>query len=207
MDDDAARDARGEKYGWWASNLSDAEAEEIFQNYSAGMPLLKQIVEQVFGKNHTYHVENDCYASGEGIHLDVYPQLGEHFCGMDIAVELGDNSRMMVTAHFSEYLNSIKSFDCGIDELLEEIENESNDWDDGEDEPWSLSWDGWGDLPGNDDEDEDGEDRDVELTFFLNIQGGDEIWSLPTVDELNEYFERVKEIIDSHKKKTAKKGS
>jgi len=28
MDDDAARDARGKKYGWWASNLSDAEAEK-----------------------------------------------------------------------------------------------------------------------------------------------------------------------------------
>ena len=188
-------------------NISDTEAEEIFQNYSAGMPLLKQIVEKAFGKNHTYYVESDCFATGEGIHLDVYPELGEHFCDMDFAVELGDDSRMMVTAHFSEYLNSIKSFDCGIDELLEEIENESNDWDDGEDEPWSLSWDGWGDLPGNDDEDEDDEDRDVELTFFLNIHGGDGIWSLPTVDELNEYFERVKEVIDSHKKKTAKKGS
>ena len=57
------------------------------------------------------------------------------------------------------------------------------------------------------DEDEDDEDRDVELTFFLNIHGGDGIWSLPTVDELNEYFERVKEVIDSHKKKTAKKDS
>ena len=30
---------------------------------------------------------------------------------------------------------------------------------------------------------------------------------LPTVDDLDEYFERIKEIIDSHKKKTAKKGS
>ena len=196
------RDNRIKKYGGWAMNISDTEAEEIFQNYSAGMPLLKQIVEKAFGKNHTYYVESDCFATGEGIHLDVYPELGEHFCGMDIAVELGDNSRMMVTAHFSEYLNSIKSFDCGIDELLGEIENESNDWDDGEDEPWSLSWDGWGDLPGD-----AGGDGDVELTFFLNIHGGDGIWSLPTVDELNEYFERVKEIIDSHKKKTAKKGS
>ena len=196
------RDNRIKKYGGWAMNISDTEAEEIFQNYSAGMPLLKQIVEEAFGKNHTYYVERDCFATGEGIHLDVYPELGEHFCDMDFAVELGDDSRMMVTAYFSEYLNSIKSFDCGIDELLEEIENESNDWDDGEDEPWSLSWDGWGDLLGNDDEDED-----VELTFFLNIQGGDDIWSLPTVDELNEYFERVKEVIDSHKKKTAKKDS
>ena len=183
-------------------NISDTEAEEIFQNYSAGMPLLKQIVEEAFGKNHTYYVETDCFATEEGIHLDVYPELGEHFCGMDIAVELGDDSRIMVSAHFSEYLNSIKSFDCGIDELLGEIEDESNDWDYGEDEPWSLSWDGSGDLLDNDDEDED-----VELTFFLNIQGGDDIWSLPTVDELNEYLERIKEIIDSHKKKTAKKGS
>ena len=206
MRDDAELDdrrKRGKKYGGWAMDVSDAEAEETFQNYSVGIQLLKQIVEGVFGKNHTYYVENDSYASEEGIHLEVYPELGKHFCRMEIAVELDANPRMMVTARFGEYLKSIKSFDCDFDELLKEIDSESNAWDYGGDfTPWELSCDAEGELEWDDDDEWSG----AELNYSLLIQGSG-YWSLPTIDELNEYLERIKEIIDSHKKKTAKKGS
>ena len=205
MRDDAEMDnrrKRGKKYGGWAWNVSDAEAEETFQNYSVGIQLLKQIVEGVFGKNHTYYVENDSYASEEGIHLEVYPELGKHFCRMDIAVELDADPRMMVTAHFGDYLKSIKSFDCDFDELLEEIDSESRTWDDGGDfTPWELECDAEGELEWDDDE-----WSGAELNYSLLIQGSG-YWSLPSVDTLYEYFERIKEIIDSHKKKTAKKCS
>ena len=206
MRDDAEMDnrrKRGKKYGGWAWNVSDAEAEETFQNYSVGIQLLKQIVEGVFGKNHTYYVENDSYASEEGIHLEVYPELGKHFCRMEIAVELDADPRMMVTARFGEYLKSIKSFDCDFDELLEEIDSESRTWDDGGDfTPWELECDAEGELEWDDDDEWSG----AELNYSLLIQGSD-YWSLPSVDTLYEYFERIKEIIDSHKKKTTKKGS
>ena len=204
MRDDAEMDnrrKRGKKYGGWAWNVSDAEAEETFQNYSVGIQLLKQIVEGVFGKNHTYYVENDSYASEEGIHLEVYPELGKHFCRMEITVELDANPRMMVTARFGEYLKSIKSFDCDFDELLEEIDSESRTWDDGGDfTPWELECDAEGELEWDDDDEWSG----AELNYSLLIQGSD-YWSLPSVDTLYEYFERIKEIIDSHKKKTSKK--
>ena len=204
MRDDAEMDnrrKRGKKYGGWAWNVSDAEAEETFQNYSVGIQLLKQIVEGVFGKNHTYYVENDSYASEEGIHLEVYPELDKHFCRMEITVELDANPRMMVTARFGEYLKSIKSFDCDFDELLEEIDSESRTWDDGGDfTPWELSCDAGGELEWDDDDEWSG----AELNYSLLIQGSG-YWSLPSVDTLDEYFERIKEIIDSHKKKTSKK--
>ena len=206
MRDDAEMDnrrKRGKKYGGWAWNVSDAEAEETFQNYSVGIQLLKQIVEGVFGKNHTYYVENDSYASEEGIHLEVYPELGKHFCRMEITVELDANPRMMVRARFGEYLKSIKSFDCDFDELLEEIDSESNAWDYGGDfTPWELECDAEGELEWDDDDEWSG----AELNCFLLIQGSG-YWSLPSVDTLYEYFERIKEIIDSHKKKTTKKDS
>ena len=206
MRDDAEMDnrrKRGKKYGGWAWNVSDAEAEETFQNYSVGIQLLKQIVEGVFGKNHTYYVENDSYASEEGIHLEVYPELDKHFCRMEITVELDANPRMMVTARFGEYLKSIKSFDCDFDELLEEIDSESRTWDDGGDfTPWELSCDAEGELEWDDDDEWSG----AELNYSLLIQGSG-YWSLPTIDEINEYLERIKEIIDSHKKKTTKKTS
>ena len=204
MRDDAEMDnrrKRGKKYGGWAWNVSDAEAEETFQNYSVGIQLLKQIVEGVFGKNHTYYVENDSYASEEGIHLEVYPELGKHFCRMEIAVELDADPRMMVTARFGEYLKSIKSFDCDFDELLKEIDSESNAWDYGGDfTPWELSCDAEGELEWDDDDEWSG----AMLNYSLLIQGSG-YWSLPSVDTLYEYFERIKEIIDSHKKKTSKK--
>ena len=200
MRDDAEMDnrrKRGKKYGGWAWNVSDAEAEETFQNYSVGIQLLKQIVEGVFGKNHTYYVENDSYASEEGIHLEVYPELGKHFCRMEITVELDANPRMMVRARFGEYLKSIKSFDCDFDELLKEIDSESNAWDYGGDfTPWELSCDAEGELEWDDDDEWSG----ATLNYSLLIQGSDH-WSLPSVDTLYEYFERIKEIIDSHKKK------
>ena len=206
MRDDAEMDnrrKRGKKYGGWAWNVSDAEAEETFHNYSVGIQLLKQIVEGVFGKNHTYYVENDSYASEEGIHLEVYPELGKHFCRMEIAVELDADPRMMVTARFGDYLKSIKSFDCDFDELLEEIDSESRTWDDGGDfTPWELECDAEGELEWDDDDEWSG----AELNYSLLIQGSG-YWSLPSVDTLYEYFERIKEIIDSHKKKTTKKGS
>ena len=127
----------------------------------------------------------------------------DNFCDMNFAVELGDDSRMMVTAHFSEYLNSIKSFDCDFDELLEEIDSESNAWDYGGDfTPWELECDAEGELEWDDDDEWSG----AELNYSLLIQGSG-YWSLPTIDEINEYLERIKEIIDSHKKKTTKKGS
>ena len=204
MRDDAELDnrrKRGKKYGGWARDVSDAEAEETFQNYSVGIQLLKQIVEGVFGKNHTYYVENDSYASEEGIHLEVYPELGKHFCRMEITVELDANPRMMVTARFGDYLKSIKSFDCDFDELLEEIDSESNAWDYGGDfTPWELECDAEGELEWDDDDEWSG----AVLNYSLLIQGSG-YWSLPTIDEINEYLERIKEIIDSHKKKTSKK--
>ena len=206
MRDDAELDnrrKRGKKYGGWARDVSDAEAEETFQNYSVGIQLLKQIVEGVFGKNHTYYVENDSYAGEEGIHLEVYPELGKHFCRMEITVELDANPRMMVRARFGEYLKSIKSFDCDFDELLKEIDSESNAWDYGGDfTPWELSCDAEGELEWDDDDEWSG----ATLNYSLLIQGSDH-WSLPSVDTLDEYFERIKEIIDSHKKKTPKKDS
>ena len=206
MRDDAEMDnrrKRGKKYGGWARDVSDAEAEETFQNYSVGIQLLKQIVEGVFGKNHTYYVENDSYASEEGIHLEVYPELGKHFCRMEITVELDANPRMMVRARFGEYLKSIKSFDCDFDELLKEIDSESNAWDYGGDfTPWELSCDAEGELEWDDDDEWSG----AVLNYSLLIQGSG-YWSLPTIDEINEYLERIKEIIYSHKKKTAKKTS
>ena len=205
MRDDAERDdrrKRGKKYGGWAWNVSDAEAEETFQNYSVGIQLLKQIVEGVFGKNHTYYVENDSYASEEGIHLEIYVDMeGKHFCRMEITVELDANPRMMVRARFGEYLKSIKSFDCDFDELLEEIDSESNAWDYGGDfTPWELECDAEGELEWDDDDEWSG----AVLNYSLLIQGSG-YWSLPSVDTLYEYFERIKEIIDSHKKKTSKK--
>ena len=44
------RDNRIKKYGGWAMNISDTEAEEIFRNYSAGMPLLKQMLRKLLVK-------------------------------------------------------------------------------------------------------------------------------------------------------------
>ena len=200
MDDDAARDARGKKYGWWASNLSDAEAEETSRDYGKIALLFKHIITDYFGKNYTYSIEDSEYGDNY-LHLEIYVD-GNTFVDT-IGVTFRETKGLVVEAQFED----LPPLDCEFDDLLEEIESKSNEWgyDYDEDTPWELdlstsdSWDG---------------KYYVSCQLTIHVYGK-LFEGLPTVDKLDEYFEGVNDIIVSHckrtkyrhKKKTAKKGS
>ena len=200
MDDDAARDARGKKYGWWASNLSDAEAEETSRDYGKIALLFKHIITDYFGKNYSYTIEDAEY-SDDYFHLEIYVD-GNTFVHT-IGVTFRETKGLVVEAQFED----LPLLDCEFDDLLEEIESKSNEWgyDYDEDTPWELdlstsdSWDG-----------------KYYVSCLLTIHVYGKLFEgLPTVDKLDEYFEGVNDIIVSHckrtkyrhKKKTAKKDS
>ena len=200
MDDDAARDARGKKYGWWASNLSDAEAEETSRDYGKIALLFKHIITDYFGKNHSYSIEDSEYGDNY-FHLEIYVD-GNTFVHT-IGVTFRETKGLVVEAQFED----LPPLDCEFDDLLEEIESKSNEWgyDYDEDTPWELdlstsdSWDG---------------KYYVSCQLTIHVYGK-LFEGLPTVDKLDEYFEGVNDIIVSHckrtkyrhKKKTAKKAS
>jgi hypothetical protein len=195
MTDDAAKEARCKKYGFWANFLSDAETEKIVHDYGDIAYLFKRIIENAFGKKYSYSVV-DC----EGEHLQgffcrIYPKGNTHLDEM--GVTFANPTTIMAEATL-EYVGQL---DCDFGDLLHEIYEESNNWDYGEDSPWELGLD-------SSEEEEDGGYVScmLQITAYHGSDGH-VFQDLPTVDDLDKYFERIKEVIDSHKKKTTKKGS
>ena len=195
--DDAAQEARRKKYGSWTRFLSDAEAEKIVHDYGDVAYLFKRRFQKAFGEKYSYSVV-DC----EGEYLDgffcrIYPEGNTHL--REMGVSFANPTTIMAEATL-EYEGQL---DCDFEDLLDEIYRESNDWgfDRDQDTPWELSLD-------SSEEEEDG--GYVSCMLQITAYHGDDghvFQDLPTVDDLDEYFESVKEVIDSHKKKTAKKDS
>ncbi len=194
--DDAAQEARRKKYGSWTRFLSDAEAEKIVHDYGDVAYLFKRIIEKVFGEDYSYSVV-DCDGEYlEGFFCRIYPEGNTHLSEM--VVTFANPTTILAEAVFELEESSL---DCDFHDLLAKISEESVNWDYGEDSPWEL------DLSASD---SDGDTCWVHC--MLNIaawhsDSGYVFQDLPTVDDLDEYFERAKEIIDSHKKKTTKTGS
>ena len=189
------RDNRIKKYGGWAMNISDAEAEKIVHGYGNIASLFKDIIENAFGKEYSYEIADTEGDDLQDFYALIYPNGNTHL--HEMGVTFADPTTIIAEAT----LKYEGQLDCDFGDLLHEIYEESNNWDYGEDSPWEL------DLGASD---SDGDT--CWMACMLNIEayhsdGGNVFQDLPTVDDLDEYFERVKEIIDSHKKKTAKKGS
>ena len=178
MADDAARDARREKYGWWAQNLSDAEAEEIVNDYGDVAALFKTLIENTFGKNYSYRVVDTDFAD-DGFFMRIYPE------GSNYLNEMGVTFANPTTINAEATFEDVESLDCDFDDLLEEINDEV-----GNSEEWEL------DL----DNSEEGEC--VSCMVIISVYNDGSVFEgLPTVDDIDEYLGRIKEIIDSHKKK------
>ena len=191
------RDNRVKKYGGWAMNISDTEAEKIVHDYGDVAYLFKRIIEDVFGEKYSYVVQ-DTEWSGDSFTWSIFPE-GNRFLD-EIAITFGNPTNMIAQRSF-EVKQSL--LDCEFDELLTEISEESSNWDYGDpDVPWELDL-GTSDCYG---EDECYAACWVHISAY-HSDSGNVFQDLPTVDELDDYFERIKEIIDSHKKKTSKKDS
>jgi len=191
------RDNRIKKYGGWAMNMSDTEAEKIVHDYGDVAYLFKRIIEDVFGKKYSYVVQ-DTEWHGDSFTWSIYPE-GNRFLD-EIAITFASPTNMIAQCNFNVKLSLL---DCEFDELLTEIYEKGSNWDYGDpDVPWRLSTEtsDW-------DEDEDEGYAACWVHISAYNDGGNVFQDLPTVDELDDYFERIKEIIDSHKKKTAKNGS
>ena len=198
MRDDAEMDnrrKRGKKYGGWAMNISDTEAEKIVHDYGDVAYLFKRIIEDVFGKKYSY-VVRDTEWSGDSFTWSIYPE-GNRFLD-EIAITFASPTNMIAQCNFNVKQSLL---DCEFDELLTEIYEKASNWDYGDpDVPWELNTD-TSDCYG---EDECYAACWVHISAY-HSDSGNVFQDLPTVDELDDYFERIKEIIDSHKKKTSKK--
>ena len=185
------RDNRIKKYGYWAMNISDTEAEKIVHGYGEVAHLFKYIFENAFGKKYSYRVVDTEGEDLQDFFCRIYPEGNTHL--NEMGVTFGNPTTIMAEASL-EYKGQL---DCDFGDLLDEIHRESNDWEYGydQDTPWELNLD-------NSEEDDDGGFVScmLQITAY-HSDGGHVFQDLPTVDELDEYFENVNKIIDSHKKK------
>ncbi len=180
MDDESARDARVEKYGWWAQNLSDAEAESIIHDYGDIAALFKALIENAFGKNYSYRVVDTDF-SGDSFFMRLYPEGNSYL--NEMGVTFSNPTTIIAEASFED----LPPLDCDFDDLSEEIDDEVQD-----SEEWELvtehgEWDGHTYVSCN-----------VTISVYND---GSVFEGLPTVDDIDEYLGRIKKTIDSHKKK------
>ena len=186
------RDNRVKKYGGWTWNISDAETKKIVHDYGDVAYLFKRIFENVFGKKYSYIVQDSEWHGDGSFTLTIYPE-GNSFLD-EIQITFRNPTSMIAKSSFDVKQSSL---DCDFDELLTEIDEESRNWDYGDpDVQWEL------DLSTSDcyGEDECYASCWVTIHAYHNDSGA-VFQDLPTVDELDEYFENVNKIIDSHKKK------
>ena len=190
------RDNRIKKYGGWAMNISDTEAEKIVHGYGEMASFFKDIIENAFGKQYSYQISDTEGDDLQDFYASIYPEGNTHL--HEMGVTFADPTTIMAQATL-EYEGQL---DCDFEDLLDEIYREVEDWSDFYDEePWELSLE---------DSYEDGDPPYVGCTVTIeayHAESGHVFDDLPSVDTLDEYFERIKEIIDSHKKKTVKKDS
>ena len=183
------RDNRIKKYGGWAMNISDAEAEKIVHGYGNIASLFKDIIENAFGKKYSYEIADTEGDDLQDFYALIYPNGNTHL--HEMGVTFADPTTIIAEAT----LKYEGQLDCDFEDLLENIYKEAEDWYEFYDEePWELALEGDGDY----------DPPYVACTVTIeayHAESGHVFEDLPSVDMLDEYFEKIKEVIDSHKKK------
>jgi hypothetical protein len=182
-------------------------------------------LEEIFGKNHKYEVVDGYY----GDYMDVWVEGAKDYEVKELHIEIGGwqpsrFQRECSTAGSQEVVSfdvigagsffpsispeeydidvdewfSSKDYDCSYDEIWNELEAKVREWYENSD--WMESELEYLEHGGREG-----------CSFMLNLKPlpADTIepHNVPKLDEINDFLKELKEIIDSHKKKTAKKGS
>ena len=169
-------------------------------------------LEEIFGKNHKYEVVDGHY----GDSMDVWVEGAKDYEVKELHIEIAEwhnkeGSQEVVSFRVIRAESNFPSIEGEADEEgeWEEKLSESFDCSFGElcMELATLAK-------------EHGDDY-IEWSFESDDEGGSRVWlditplpleeldksTIPSVDEINDFLKELKETIDSHKKKTAKKDS
>ena len=181
-------------------------------------------LEEIFGKNHKYEVVDGHY----GDYMDVW--VDEHkkdYEVKELHIEIGlwqyeegyqevvsfrvvsvgsffpsiepkrDRSGFIVGFDGWDEWFSKQDYDCSAEVMFQELKTKTREWFEGGRSDWMEA--------------EFEPLEDSRCSFMLNIKPLSleelEPHNIPKLDEINDFLKELKEIIDSHKKKTAKKGS
>ena len=179
MDDDKKKIV--EKYGYWAQFMTESEAKSMLQDYGKVMEIMKGVLEDAFGSGHNYSID-DGQNDGGG--------------GLTISGDLNGVASYTVTLRSDEtgtrfsFYYELPKLDCDASEIEDEIRSleDGNIFSYYDREP-ILEME-------VEDDDEDYASIQCHWTFHCEPM----FEGVPTMDELIEFDNRVKEIINSHKK-------
>jgi tetratricopeptide (TPR) repeat protein len=182
-------------------------------NYQA-----QQFLGEIFGENHKYEVVDGYY----GDSMDVWVEGAKDYEVKELHIDIG-------SWHYKEGYQEVLSFNViGAGSFFPSISpgvyEEIDDWDEwfrskGYDCPYMEMWNELETKVREWFEDGRSDWMEVELegledsscSFMLNIKPLSleelEPHNIPKLDEINDFLKELKETIDSHKKKTAKKDS
>ena len=178
----------------------------------------QEFLGEIFGKNHKYEVVDGDYGSG----MIVEVEGAKDYEVKELSIDIGGwvrNGAYQDVASFDliragSFFPSIEredefvgdwdkwyrsKYDCGDEEMWDELRTKVREWYENSDwmEVEMEYQETFGD-PGD-------------CSFMLNIKPLSletlEPDNVPKLDEINDFLKELKEIIDSHKKKTAKKDS
>ena len=176
MDDDKKKIV--EKYGYWAQFMTESEAKSMLNDYGKVMEIMKGVLEDAFGSGHNYSIDDGQANDGSGLNisgdLDGVASYG--------ATLTSDSTNIMFTFYYD-----LPKLDCDASEIEDEIQRlEDDDIFDHDMDLHSLEMD----------VEDDDEGFSCNWTFHCEPM----FEGVPTMDELMEFDNRVKEIINSHKK-------
>ena len=179
MDDD--KEKMAEKYGNWARFMTESEAKSMLRDYGKVMEIMKGVLEVAFGEGHNYSIDDGQANDGGG--LNISGDL-DGVASYMATLRSGDTDIM-----FSFYYE-LPKLDCDASEIEDEI------WRLEDDDIFSY-YDREPILEMEvEDDDEDYASIQCHWTFHCEPM----FEGVPTMDELVEFDNRVKEIINSHKK-------
>ena len=179
MDDD--KEKMAEKYGNWARFMTESEAKSMLRDYGKVMEIMKGVLEVAFGEGHNYSIDDGQANDGGG--LNISGDL-DGVASYMATLRSGDTDIM-----FSFYYE-LPKLDCDASEIEDEIRSlEDDDIFDHDMDLHTLEME-------VEDDDEDYASIQCHWTFHCEPM----FEGVPTMDELVEFDNRVKEIINSHKK-------
>ena len=178
MDDDKEKIV--EKYGSWAQFMTESEAKSMLSDYGKVMEIMKGVLEDAFGSGHNYSIDD---GQNDGGGLTISGDLN------GVASYTATLTSDETGTRFSFYYE-LPKLDCDASEIEDEIRSleDGNIFSYYDREP-ILEME-------VEDDDEDYASIQCYWTFYCAPM----FEGVPTMDELIEFNNRVKEIINSHKK-------
>ena len=179
MENDAEK--MRERYGNWAQNMTESDAKSMLRDYGKVMEIMKGVLEEAFGEGHNYSIDDGQNNDGGG--LTISGDLNG-VASYTATLTSGETGTM-----FSFYYE-LPKLDCDASEIEDEI------WRLEDDDIFSY----YDREPILEMEVEDDDENYASIQCYWTFYCEPMFEGVPTMDELMEFDNRVKEIINSHKK-------